>query len=100
MVAAEESQDAFGGNLSFEHPSVTAFFIDVVGVSDNLAGARQPNQSTVSITNRTVDVHIAAQNAGKHPVGVALTKSHGTSIECDRYMSLDQLVDQFRRQIE
>jgi len=39
MVAAEQRESAFGGNLGFEQARVTAFFVDIVRIADNLTVA-------------------------------------------------------------
>ena len=49
MIAAEERQRAFARNLDLEQARVTAFFVHVVWIPDDLAWSGQPYQGAISI---------------------------------------------------
>src|SRR5258708_4831140 len=100
MVSAEKRQSAFARNLRFEQACVTAFFVDVVGVTDDLARSGYPYEGAVPITYRAINVYIPAQDAGKHSVGVALAERQGSFLEDNRDVALDQLIDQLQGQIQ
>src|SRR5216683_2162462 len=100
MISTEKRQRALARDLSFEQACVTAFFVDVVGIADELAGSGDSNQGAIPITHRAIDIYIAAQDAGKHAVGVALAERQRAFLEDNRDVTLDQIVDQLLRQVQ
>jgi len=100
MISTEKRQRAPARDLSFEQARVTAFFVDVVGIADELARSRDSNQGAIPITNRAIDIYVTAQDAGKHAVGVALAESERAFLEDNCDVTLDQVVDQLLRQVQ
>ena len=97
MIAAEERERAFGRDLRFEHARVTALLVNVIRISDDLARSGQPYQGAIPITYRTIHLHVPAQDACDHAVGITLTKRQRALFEGDRYVAFDHFVDQIQR---
>jgi len=100
VIAAEKREGAFGRNLSLERPRMKSFFVDVVRVADYLARSGQPDQGSVSVAHRTVNVNVPTKDASEHSVGVALAERHGVFLEGDGYVAIDQFLYQVDRQIQ
>src|SRR5580692_5370093 len=100
MIAVEERQGAFARDLDFEQARVTSLFIEVVRIADDLARSGQPDQGAIPITYRAIDLHVAAQDACDHAVGVALAERQCSLLERNRDMAFDQFIDQIQRQFQ
>src|SRR5262245_20158215 len=92
LIAAEQRNRAFGGDLGLEHPGMSAIVVEVVGITDNLAWSGQSNQSAIPIADRAIDAHVTGENACHHAVGVSLAKKHRALLEGDCHLALDKLV--------
>src|SRR5208282_1405554 len=100
MIAAEECQRAFARNLDFEQARVTTFFVNVVRIADDLARYSHSYQGAIPITDRAIHVYIPIQDAGEHAVSIALAERQRALLKGNRYVALDQLVDQVHRQFQ
>src|ERR1700722_14777320 len=97
MIAVEQRQRAFGRDLDFEQTRVTAFLVDIVGIAYDLARSGQPHPGAIPTTYRTIHLHIPAQDACDHAVGIALTERQRALLEANRYVAFDHFVDQLQR---
>src|SRR5579862_1151362 len=100
MIAVEQRQRAFGRDLDFEQTRVTAFLVYVIRIADDLARSGQPYQGAIPITDRTIHLHVPAQDACDHAVGVTLTERQRALFEGDRYVAFDHFIDQIQRQFQ
>src|ERR1700688_876271 len=100
MTAAEKRERASARNLRFEQACVTAFFVDVVGIADDLARSGHSYQGAISIAYRAIHVYKTAQDASQHAVGITLAECQRAFLEDNCDVTLDQLVDQLLRQIQ
>src|ERR1700730_10075566 len=99
MFAAEKGQRAFARSLGFEQARMTALFVDIVRIADDLPRTSHSYQGATAVADRAVHVYVSTQNAGEHAVGIALAEHQRALFEGNRNVALDQFFDQVQWQI-
>src|SRR5260370_12979679 len=100
MMSAEKRERASARSLRFEQACAAAFLVDVVWMADDLARSGHSYQGAISIAYRAIHVYKTAQDASQHAVGITLAECQRAFLEDNCDVTLDQLVDQFLRQIQ
>jgi hypothetical protein len=100
MIPAEKSQRASARSLGFEQARMTALFVDVMMITDDLTRYSDSYQSAVPIADRTIHVYVPTQDAGEHAVCIALAESDRALLEGNRNVALDELFGQVCWQIQ